>query len=483
MCKKILILPLLFFSLTFAQDFTIKSAVDTAFAKNHLIKQYEERIIQKEKENKKAWGNFLPSIEFNWTYTHLNDPLVIDLAPIREGIIQLQAKTQTEITNIYNIIQKGAPLSDAAKLGTYNAIVGQLNTLLPPFVETLKNQDYRTANFTAVQPLFLGGKLLAAKNYAASDLAAAEYELEKIKNETSKEVISIYLKVKLLEKVLNTRENVLKGILKHKDRAEKLVEQGLIASVNLLRAKVAVSEAERKLKTDKNNYELALIAFKKITGIDDSAKVNLTDSLVYNEPDINLTDLTRQAKENQPVLKILNEKEYAAKQKYNVERSKFLPQVAAFGKYEIYPQYLSALEPRWAVGISLKMNLFNGFKDYLDLQTASHLENEVHHIKLDAENKISLLVNKSYSEYKNQQDSYISLQNDLDLATENLRVNEKRFESGYGTSLEVIDASLSLEKVEIDRLVALYGYYEALTNIYMSCGNPGQVIKILNKEN
>ena len=167
-----------------------------------------------------------------------------------------------------------------------------------------------------------------------------------------------------------------------------------------------------------------------------------------------------------------------ASENFNVARSSFLPTIAAFGKYEVYPEYLSSLEPRWAVGLQMKMNLFNGFKDYLKLQSAKHLESEVEHAAQDAKKKINLWITKSYLEMQNSKTRYEKLKATISLAEENLRQNEKRFETGMGTSLEVIDARLSLEKVQIDRLVSLYQYYSSLADLYLAAGVPTEFLKI-----
>ena len=178
---------------------------------------------------------------------------------------------------------------------------------------------------------------------------------------------------------------------------------------------------------------------------------------------------------------MIEQKKISAEQNYNVARSEFLPQVAAFGKYELYPEYLSALEPRWAVGVQAKFNLFNGFKDYLKLQSASAIEEEVDHIQKGTVKNINLWINKSYRDVKNSADEFTKLISTLKLAEENYRQNSKRFNSGMGTSIEVIDARLALEKIEIDRSIALFNYYCAIADLENASGKSIELLKIWNK--
>ena len=85
-----------------------------------------------------------------------------------------------------------------------------------------------------------------------------------------------------------------------------------------------------------------------------------------------------------------------------------------------------------------------------------------------------------YNNLKTSATDYKKLNSTLLLAEENLRQNDKRFNSGLGTSLEVIDAQLSLQKVKLDRLSSLYNYFSIMSEIYTSNNNIDELIRIWN---
>lgn len=465
-----------------AQTISLDAAVETALKNNEKIKQYEERIYQKNYQDLESWGNFLPTIGLEGSYSHLNDPMNIDLSPIRDVIIRLQAKNQAELANLGNVVQGKGPLTQSQKDAYTTGAMAQLDQLIPPFVETFKKQDYKTATIVGVQPIFVGGKLLGAHNFAKSEKLSAQIELTKIRDEIIQETVNNYLGVVLLQNIVKTRENVLSGVIKHKNDAQKLYNEGLIANYHLLRAEVAVAEAERNLSDDLNKLGLAKVALKSTLNFADDSDINIADTLTFTDVSDPLNSFISSAYSNQPVLKLIEMKKEAANSKYMVERSGFLPVIAAFGKYEMYPEYLSSLEPRWAVGLQVKFNLFNGFRDYAKLQNAVHLEREVNYIEADAKRKVELWINKSFRDAANAKTRYQKTGKAIDLAKESLRLNEKRFQSGMGTSLEVIDAQLSLEKNQIESLNSLYEYYKSLTDLYVAAGNPQEILRIWHKE-
>jgi outer membrane protein TolC len=465
----------------FAQTLTMDGAIATALKNNQKIKQYEEKLQQKKYDNIEAWGNFLPKVDLSGSYTRMNEPLTMDLSPIRNLIINLQANDQTELTNISNILQSGVPLNQQQKGVVFQQAYSQLNTSIPSFTEVFKQQDFKTATLTAVQPVFLGGKLIAAKKFASDELHSAEIELQKTKDDVIKETADNYLTVVLLQDIIKTRKAVLDGMKKHEALADKMFQEGIIANYNLLRAKVAVADAERDLFDAENNLDLAILSLKNSLGISEAANIQIADSLVYSDVLNDFNSYLETAMENQPVLKIISLKKDAAQQNFNVERSKFLPQAGLFGQYQMYPQYLSIIEPRWVIGFQVSINLFNGFQDYAKLQSARHLEDEVNYIQSDAERSIRLLINKNYKDAADSRERYIKTKASIELSKENLRLNEKRFETGLGTSLEVVDAELSLARNEIESEISLYDYYKNLTALNINAGNSNEVLRMWNK--
>ncbi|MFZ6033226.1 MAG: TolC family protein [Melioribacter sp.] len=452
-------------------EISLRESIELALENSFTVKKYESRLKSKQAEEKKTWGNFLPSVSVEASYTHLNDDMSINLNPIKDAIISLEAASQTELQNIYNILNGLPAFNDAQKSAVRTQIASGLNSLLSPFSMTFKKQDFKTATLVGYQPIFLGGKLLAAKNYASSELKSAELELESVKNQLCYKVADAYFQVILIEEIVKTRQSVLEGIRQHKEDAWKLYKEGLISYNNYLRAEVALADAETNLLNDKNNLELALINFKQLLNIPQNAEIRLTDSLSYNNTDLRIDELKAEAFNKQPLLNIIRTKKDAARQNYNLARSEFLPKLLAFGKYEMYPEYLSSLEPRWAVGLQLNINLFNGFRSYLDLQKASYLESEVEQTMNESFQQINLWITKSYTEANNASERFKKLETDMKLAQENLRQNEKRFLNGMGTSLEVVDARLSLEKVELERTASLYQYYKSLAELFYASGD------------
>jgi len=479
----IIVSPALF--LLHAETLSLQQALTIASKNNTKIKQYEERILQRNFDVSNANGSFLPTVTLTAGYSHMNAPLAMDLDPLRQALLQLESANQVKFASIASVMAGGSAITDptsATYQSAYTTAYSRLDAALPKFIDTLKDQNYPSAAVTAVMPLFTGGALIAAKRAANADIHASEYELEKTRNDVLMETVNNYLAVALLNNVLVVRKNVLAAIEQHCTNAEKLAEQGVIARYHVLRAKVAVSEAQRNLSDDSVKLELAMLALKKSLNMNDSVPLTLSDSLHFSPINESVDVFLQDAAKNQPLLHMVEEKKYMAQQKVAVQTGALLPTISAFGKYELFRSYLSALEPPWIIGVNANFTLFSGGKKFASLKSARHFVNEVEAIEADTKRDVALWVNKAYRTMHNAQQRYDRLQADKDLAEENLHLCKSRFESGYGTSLEVIDADLVIERNEIDRLTALYEYWKAAADLLTATGRTATITdKFLTK--
>jgi outer membrane protein TolC len=457
---------------------TLTDAVSAGLQNNQRIGQYNERIRGKRCEEKNAIGNLAPAVTLNAGYTHMDAPLTMSLDPIRDAMITLQARDQVQFANIQSQM-KGGPAIDNPSTAMYQTVYktayGAFDKAIPHFIDTLKEQDYPSLSATVVQPLFMGGKIISGIRAERFDKEAAASELKKMKNEVSGEIISYYLSTIFVHDVIQVRRDVVTAMEKHQQNAAKLAEQGMIARYHLLRADVAVSEAQRNLAKDSNNYDLACLALLKSMN-DSTIQIDTLQALKFIPVNDSLETFLHNAMNGQPIFEILNKKQAMVKEKVKVQIAGFLPQVAAFGKYEVFTDYLSALEPDWVVGVTATLPVFNGLKNVTSLQSARSLEKELDYVKSRAEDEVRLWVKKAFKEMRNNEQRHELLNADLKLAEENLRQCKSRFENGYGTSLEVIDAQLVLEKNRIERLTAVHDYCKSFLDLAMAEGNPDKFL-------
>ncbi|MFD2914552.1 TolC family protein [Psychroserpens luteus] len=460
------------------RELSMAQALELSYHNNEQIKRYSERVEQKIYADKAAKGNFLPSVNLLFGYTYLSENMEVNTSQLKSSLDDLGGKYGAAFVEAYGD-QIG--LSGITSETAYSTIVNALSQL-PAYNVVIDNQQIPTAAITATQPIFTGGKIIAGKKYAKAELETANIELKQIKNEIANELIERYLNVVLLNQVVKTRQQVYEGMLKHKEQAARAIQLEILPKHVLLRAQVAVANAEKDLNNDLNKLQLAKMALRTTMNLPDSEAFRVMDSIAYHHLSLDLDSLLNTAYVQQPALELINQKEIMAKQSHAIEKSKFMPNIAAFGTFNMLREDLPIIPPKFIVGVQAQINIFNGFKDINKLKASKHLQKEVENAKKYATQQIHLLVESNYINALNQQKLYTSHITTVDLAKENLRINTRRFEEGLGKSIDVIDASLLYEKSKVEQLVALDGYYKAIVNLYTAIGEPEKIIPIITSK-
>ena len=450
---------------------SIEAAVDSALKNNVKIQQYNQVVIQKQYLSKAASGNFFPSIDLVGGYTYFSRNPEINMSQVKGSVDELFGRYGAAVAQELD-------LSPELQTEIYDGIVGGLGKL-PAYNVVIDQQNYPSLNFTALQPIFMGGKIIAGKRFAEADLNYANSDLRQIRNEIVKETIQRYFGVVLLNEVIITREQVLSGMLKHEKQAKKAIAVGMIPAYELLRAQVAVAEAQRALSDDNNKLEIAKMALKTSLGMSQQTIIVATDKLRFQIATINLNDLQIEAKQEQPVFGMITQQKLMVDQQHALDVSEFLPQIAAWGEYGFFREEYPVIMPPAMVGVQARLNIFHGLAKVNKLKSTKYLTEELLRAEEYAHEQISLWVASSYKEVLNNEERYLKMKPTVELAAKNMEINEKRFNEGLSRSIDVIDARLLYEGVVLERLKSLYDYYLSLADLYLATGNPEKVVDML----
>ncbi|MFA0698097.1 TolC family protein, partial [Vibrio sp. 10N.222.49.C9] len=79
---------------------------------------------------------------------------------------------------------------------------------------------------------------------------------------------------------------------------------------------------------------------------------------------------------------------------------------------------------------------------------------QVSHLRAQAKQDLSVLVQKTYLEAEQSLEEVQGLETSIDLAEENLRLRRKMFSQGLSNSLDVVDAELYLASILTQQHVA-----------------------------
>ena len=359
---------------------------------------------------------------------------------------------------LQTILTRGTGLTNAEKSAYTSMIQSGLNSAIPSLNMHVLDQDIFRVTLDFLQPIWMGGRLRALNRSATLKHLSGEQDLLLTREKVMEETIRIYFLNQFLSDVLELRGEVEEGISSHLKRAESLYSAGLIAKYQLTRARVAHSEAEEKRLHSASDLETARSILKNLLHLEDAEHFELSTPLPYLP--MNRSSLrwkTAILARNATLEKIRLGRRLAI-QKRKADTGEYLPQLFAFGQYEVLRSDLSLLDPDWRIGVGLKLNLFSGGEKVLRYKKNRMLEKQVTETERNVSNLLEKLGDKLYHSALKQEATLAHAPIRLEEAEENLRLANSRFSSGLGISLEVVDAHMILEKVRTNILQARFKY-------------------------
>jgi outer membrane protein TolC len=471
------------------KNLTFEEALGLTLQNNHLLKQSRNKTLQMEQEMKAAKGLHYPKISLSANYTYMSDNIELDLTPVRDAI-----------TPLYSALGhygkfSGVPNPDPATNGVMpylpddistSAVRGKLleglNTInSSSWIQTIQEKKFGMVNAGFVFPLYTGGKINSANKAARIKFEASEIESVQKASELSGELVERYFGLILTNQAVKVRQEVKAAMQNHFDDAQKLSAQGMIAKVEVLNAKVYLADADRELKKAEHQLEITNQSVLNTLAGDENSMINPVSQLFYLNKIEPIDFFRKNAIEKSPLLGQVNKQKELAQQGIKIERSSYLPSIAAVGTYDIVNTDLSPYLPKYLVGVGMQWSLFEGNARNAKLKAARFQELQAENFYDKASSDIRTAITKCYEELN----MYLEQINELDAAmeftTEYSAAREKAFSEGMATATQVADANLAVAKTKIDRLQAIYSWDVALSKLLYYSGMSDRFADYLNQ--
>lgn len=427
--------------------------------------KHNERYF--EMKRRAAVGRFLPKISLSGYYAHLNEEMHADFTDAK-------AKSSEKIGQLATQL----PPTTAALIGQ---MAPALSAMIPDKY-TFVEQDVAFLSANMVWPLFTGGKLYANNKKANMDKRVAEYTSTHTNNQLITELTERYYGLRLAEKAIEVRQEVLSAMERHLSDAKKMEENGILSEAERLHAEVARADAFRELQIAKSKAIILREALN--TTLSDSTQVYPSSPLFLLKEIEGVQYFQEAALASNPQLMMVEQKRQMAKLGKTVARADYMPMVAAIGNWRMWSTMDdTGLIPEWLVGVSLKWTIFDGASRTHNYIAATEMEKRVSSLQQNANADIKTLVTKHYNELQSFTDQLVAMEVTYKFASEYVRVRKKAFSEGFASSTDVVDAELMLSKIKIGRLSIMYQYDVCLSKLLEASGLSHKFNSYRNTEN
>ena len=365
-----------------------------------------------------------------------------------EEIKAAHAKKQQVMTNFFpQVAARGVYLhmQKALHLIDWDKPLGHLNFLIPERLRHLGTVDLRNlwvGNVTAIQPLFLGGKIISG--YKMASLAerlqgelrqTAETEVETKLDETYWQVVSLRSKERLLDQLVRLLEQTVKDV-------DASIDAGVATKADGLSVRTKLSEAEVKRSQVVNGLELSRMLLADLCGLSEDESFTLAEEghlqellLCTQTAPIARDEDTEAAIERRSEIRSLRLVDSIYSKRVNMESASLFPKLYGVASYSTtnpnsFQGQKKEFGGQYYLGLMLEVPISDLFSGTFKRRQAK-AEHRVKQLELaEARSKINLQIKQALRTADDARRAYTTALSAVKMAEENMRYAKAGYDEG-----------------------------------------------------
>ena len=365
-----------------------------------------------------------------------------------QGAQPYPAKKQQVMTNFFpQVAARGAYLHMQKELHLidWDKPFGHLNFLIPERLRHLGTVDLRNlwvGNVTAIQPLFLGGKIISG--YKMASLAerlqgelrqTAETEVETKLDETYWQVVSLRSKERLLDQLVRLLEQTVKDV-------DASIDAGVATKADGLSVRTKLSEAEVKRSQVVNGLELSRMLLADLCGLSEDEPFTLAEEghlqellLSTQTAPIARDEDTEAAIERRSEIRSLRLVDSIYSKRVNMESASLFPKLYGVASYSTtnpnsFQGQKKEFGGQYYLGLMLEVPISDLFSGTFKRRQAK-AEHRVKQLELaEARSKINLQIKQALRTADDARRAYTTALSAVKMAEENMRYAKAGYDEG-----------------------------------------------------
>ncbi|HXE96047.1 MAG TPA: TolC family protein [Dongiaceae bacterium] len=330
--------------------------------------------------------------------------------------------------------------------------------------------DFKTA-LTIQQPLFVPS-LSPLEEMAVKDAQKSGLELEAARQGIAFQVFFTYLDVQKADARLKAADKAVADARENMRLATVRTSSGVGLRSDELRSRTHLSMVEQQHITAYNNLTLARMKLALLIGLPEDNMYEVSGTIeriavpamsdqVVSETLLNRVEIKRSHTDLEKSDAVLR-----------LARSEYLPTVGAFASYQLNAKDtpFTADNDAWTAGISLKWNIFDGFRSNSERQRALSEQSAVREMLESTSRDVRYQLKESYLR-RDEAGKHLEVARHAVLdAGETVRLLAKRYENSLATMVELLDAQTALDQARSNLVETEAGCALAGGRVYYMSG-------------
>lgn len=394
--------------------------------------------------------------------------------------------------------------------------------------------DIRQSSYWLGLQYRVSGATLLGPSVQKANLNAAEADLSASEETVRSAVAQQYFASLKAAAQAVLQDTLVETARQQLELARARAAVGAGTQLDVIRAEVAVGQAEVQALQSDNTAEVEKLRLFSLIGVTQPAVVRLTSEFAITEPTFTLEQVLEQAQRRNPTLEAFRARDHAADVGVKQARTQYLPTLSlstGWGGYtyeSTNPDFLvqqamagvasqrascftmdslrtgaglpsigtqcSAIDftpadrqallsqneqfpfdfqkQPFALTATLSIPIFDGFSREQRIQEAVAARSNAQYRTRARELQLRQEVTAAYLTLRTAQQTVALQEQNAVRAREELRLAEERYRVGASTFLEVTEARASFERAESERITAIYDFHSAFAALESAVGRP-----------
>jgi outer membrane protein TolC len=335
--------------------------------------------------------------------------------------------------------------------------------------------DFQSA-ISVDQPIYDAGRTRLTTQSAEARKSIGVEEDRRTRMNVTASVARAYWGALLAKALADAAEQSLRAADADLTRARTVRDAGMATDADVLAVKVRVAARKEEFIDRSSQADIAVARLNDALGIPLETPHNLTTGLTP------LAAAPEAAPQLRPEANELALAAHLAQLHRQTARSAYLPQLLAHAEFEADRQtFATRGGANWSAGISLRWNLFNGFADRGQVESANYEIARAHAEQRRLDSSIQLEMRQSAAALRSATERIDAAKAAVDDAAESLRITRNRYEAGMGNITDVLRAEAELFDAQTRQLTAIHDQRESAVEVELASGRLSANSGVLNQ--
>jgi outer membrane protein TolC len=251
-----------------------------------------------------------------------------------------------------------------------------------------------------------------------------------------------------------------------------LNKHGLIASIDLLRAKVEFQTQQQRLIAAENQVQIDKLTLARVIGLPNGQEYRLTDSVPYASLDgMTQEQALQQAIATRPDYLSAKTQVQSAELARQAVAAENYPSLTTDTNYgDIGSPNIGTSHGTLGFAVTLNIPIYQGSRVRADKLQADSLLQQRRAELADLEGQIDQQVRTAFFNLKSSSELVSVAENNIDLANQTLAQAQDRFRAGVADNLEVVQAQESVATANQSYINSLYAFNLAKISLAQAMG-------------